>query len=108
MEQTVALKVLVNTNNTWIRASYHFYSLLDQYVCGNSKSHPRNILNYPSMSVFSLLSNSNQGTLDNTVITMQSMDNSLVSSVPMQEKEMVISLFTVLQIRCDFPNDNSQ
>lgn len=39
---------------------------------------------------------------------MQSMDNSLVSSVPMQEKEMVISLFTVLQIRCDFPNDNSQ
>lgn len=34
---------------------------------------------------------------------MQSMDNSLVSSVPMQEKEMVISLFTVLQIHCDFP-----
>lgn len=39
---------------------------------------------------------------------MQSMDNSLVSSVPMQEKEMVISLFTVLQIHCDFPNHDSQ
>lgn len=35
MEQTVALKVLVNTNNTWIGASYHFYSLLDQYVLEN-------------------------------------------------------------------------
>lgn len=54
------------------------------------------------MSIFSLFSNSNQGTLNYTVITMQWMDNGLGSSVPLEEECMAISVFAVLQIHCAF------
>lgn len=85
-----------NTSSAWIRAPSCRYSLLDQYAQGKSKPFPRNTLNYQGMSVSSLLSNSNQGTLNYTVITVQWMDNDLGSFVSLQEKYMVISVFAVL------------